>query len=145
MTCPVCSQPYDDDKRKIADFVGRNKMCYVCYNEQPKIIAIDFDATLTDYDGWKGKDHKGNILDGAREFLEELYESGFEFYIVTSRSIEGIQEWLVENKIDHLIKGITNMKIAAHCYLDDRAIPFNNNYVEALEKIKNFSPWYKNK
>jgi hypothetical protein len=145
MTCPICSHPYDNEERKATNFVGRDNMCYVCYNKQPKIIALDFDATIADYDGWQGPDHKGELLEGAREFMEVLVESGYELHIVTSRPIGGIQEWVEDNRIDHLIKGITNLKMAAFCYLDDRALPFNNNFDEALEAIKNFTPWYKNK
>lgn len=145
MACPVCSQPYDNEERIKIVLIGREDMCYVCYNITPKVIALDFDATLADYDGWKGSDHKGRLLDGAKEFLEELVSLGFELVIVTARPIEGIQEWLEENKIDHLIKAVSNMKIGAFCYIDDRAITFHNNYEETLEKIKNFTPWYKNK
>lgn len=143
--CPICFIPYDNGEHKIADFVGREKMCYICYNEQPKIVALDFDATIADYDGWKGPDHKGMLLDGAKEFLEELVDMGFELVIMTSRPLGGIPEWLEENEIDHLIKDITNHKIAAYCYLDDRAISFRNDFEEAIKKIKTFVPWYKTK
>lgn len=141
--CPVCFNYYDNDERVKANFIGRTKMCYKCYNEQPKVIAVDFDATLTNYSGWKGEKHKGELLDGAKEFLENLKELGFDIYIVTSRPTKGILEWLKENKIDHLIHTITNMKVAAYCYIDDRAISFNNNFDETLEKVKSFVPWYK--
>jgi phosphoglycolate phosphatase-like HAD superfamily hydrolase len=143
--CPICFKEYDNEKRVKANFVGRTKCCYKCYNEQQKIIALDFDATIADYDGWKGEGHKGKLLEGAREFMEELVDMGFELYIVTSRPLRGIQKWIEANNITHLIKGTTNLKIAAYCYLDDRAIQFNNNFTEALENIKNFVPWYKNK
>lgn len=145
MICPVCHLPYDDGDHKIADFVGREKMCYKCYNKVPKVIALDFDATLADYDGWKGPHHKGELLEGAKEFLQELIDMGFHLHIMTSRPLAGIQQWLLDNEIDHLIKGVTNQKIAAFCYLDDRAISFNNDFEEALDKIKNFVPWYKEK
>ena len=145
MICPVCSQPYDEIDRIKIVLTGREDMCYVCYNSTPKVIALDFDATLADYNGWKGSDHKGDLLDGAKEFLEELVNLGFELVIVTARPVEGIQEWLEENGIDHLIRTVSNMKIGAFCYIDDRAITFHNNYKETLEKIKNFEPWYKTK
>jgi len=143
--CTVCFQPYDNDERIKANFVGRQTMCYKCYNEQPKVIALDFDAVIADYNGWKGADHKGNLLTGAREFIEELFNLGFDLYIVTSRPTKGIGKWLKLNNIDHFIKGVTNLKMAAFCYIDDRAINFNNNFEETLEKIKTFTPWYKRK
>ena len=145
MICPICSQPYDNEERIKIVLTGRDDMCYLCYNNTPKVIALDFDATLADYDGWKGSDHKGHLLDGAKEFLEELVDLGFELVIVTARPVGGIQEWLENNKIDHLIKTVSNMKIGAFCYIDDRAITFHNNYKDTLEKIKNFVPWYKTK
>src|SRR5574343_1625143 len=111
--CPICYKPYDNGERIKAKFVGRTKMCYSCYNLEKKLIALDFDAVVADYDGWKGADHKGKLLDGAREFMEELVNLGFELYIVTSRPLKGIPEWLKENSIDHLIKNITNLKMAA--------------------------------
>ena len=143
MICPKCGLPYNRTERIKAEFVERDAMCYPCFNLEPKVIAIDFDATLTDYSGWKGIDHKGMLLDGAKEFLEALTEMGFILHIVTARPVDGIQEWLIENEIDHLIKSITNLKIAAFCYIDDRAIQFNKNYDTTLEQIKSFVPWYK--
>lgn len=143
MVCPKCSKPYDDKERILINFVGRESMCYVCYNKLPKLIALDFDATIAEYDGWRGPDHKGKLLDGAKEFIEELNELGFELHLVTSRPVEGIQEWLEKNKIGHLIKSVTNLKIAAHLYIDDRAIQFDNNYEEVIEKVKSFSPLWK--
>lgn len=144
MICPVCLLPYDQERIK-TNFVGRKTMCYVCFKEAPKIIALDFDGTIADYDGWKGVHHKGLLLEGGRKFLEELRALGFVLVIVTARPTDGIQEWLEENKIDHLIESITNLKIAAYCYIDDRALSFNNNFNETLEQVKTFSPWYLNK
>jgi hypothetical protein len=141
--CPVCSLEYNDGDRIKADFVGRTKMCYKCYNEQVKIIAVDFDATLTKYYGWKGSEHKGEPLEGARDFLKNLKDLGFRIFVVTSRPLRGIEKWLEKNNMMEFVDKITNMKVAAHCYLDDRSLNFSGDYEKALNDIKNFVPYYK--
>ncbi len=41
-------------------------------SEHTKSVAIDLDGVLATYDGWKGADHIGKPIDGARAFLKEL-------------------------------------------------------------------------
>jgi len=118
-------------------------MCYKCYNQQQRVIAIDFDATLTKYSGWKGEDYKGEPLEGAKDFLRELNDLGFRIFIVTSRPLKGIDNWLKQHDMSKYVDKITNLKVAAYCYVDDRAINFSGDYNKTIEIIKNFIPYYK--
>lgn len=40
-------------------------------------------------------------------------------------------------------KDVTNIKIPAFLYIDDRAVCFNGNYKNTLEKVKNFNVYWK--
>ena len=49
-----------------------------------------------------------------------------------------------QNKIDHLIKDVTNVKNPfASVIIDDRALNFDGNYSSLLEKVKEFKPYWK--
>ncbi len=108
-----------------------------------KKILIDLDGVLNDY-GKEPFDEKyiPQIKNGAKEFLEEL-SSVAELYLFTSRNLLLSSKWLIDNKIDIYFKDITNTKIPAHLYIDDRCICFNGDFKNALENIKQFKVYWK--
>lgn len=108
-----------------------------------KTILIDLDGVLNQYDGSYDKDVIPPIKYGAREFLEVLNEV-FKIVIFTTRPIKLTSEWLDKNNINQYVYDITNVKIPAFLIVDDRAICYNGNYDETLNKIINFVVHWKN-
>ncbi|MFE0036807.1 hypothetical protein [Streptomyces sp. NPDC059015] len=109
-------------------------------------IAVDFDGVIHAYSkGW----HDGTIYDeplpGALEGLRELLASDSVF-IFTTRDVSQVATWLLErgfsvrlghdgpfwNERDRLL--ITNRKLAATAYLDDRAVRFTD-WPQALRDL----------
>ena len=53
-------------------------------------------------------------------------------------------KWVTENKLDDYISDITNIKEPCWVYIDDRCISFDGCFVDIIDKIDNFKPYYKN-
>lgn len=99
-------------------------------------ISVDFDGVVHAYSkGW----HDGTIYDdalpGALEGLRTLMEQDSVF-ILTTRDISQVASWFLERGFsvrvgydgpfwnDRNVLLITNRKLAATAYLDDRAVRF---------------------
>lgn len=107
-----------------------------------KRILVDLDGVLNQY----GKDEYDEnyipkIKEGAEEFLNELCKDS-ELYLFTSRNLLLTSKWLIDNRIDKFFKDVTNTKLPSFLHIDDRAICFNGNYNETLNKIKNFQTYW---
>jgi len=120
-----------------------------------KSVAVDLDGTLAQYDGWKGIDHIGDPLPGAKEFLTALKDKGYSIEIYTTRCnshvnnqtahhlAQRIYEWLRKHGLDDWPKvGVyaRQGKPLADAYVDDKAVPCcpqenENAYEEALARI----------
>lgn len=105
----------------------------------PKTICVDFDGVLNTYTGWKGEDYLYDPRPGAKEFIEELLDNGYEVIIHSTRSPEKIGQWLKDNKF----RGCDWMRVSkekppAIAYVDDRAICFTGNFRIAIEQVKDF-------
>lgn len=103
-------------------------------------IAVDFDGVIHAYSkGW----HDGTIYDpplpGALDGLRVLMEQHAVF-IFTTRESGQVTEWLIGHGFDAITDNpgvrvfwdqrgrllVTNQKLAATAYLDDRAVRFEN-------------------
>lgn len=102
-----------------------------------KNICVDFDGVLNNYSGWKGEDDLGEPLQNVEDFLKELSEN-FCIYIFTTRSKDKVLDWLVNYDLVQYVFEITNVKIPAVVYIDDRALYFDGNYETILNKVNNF-------
>lgn len=109
-------------------------------NMNKKTVAIDLDGVLDNYT--KYTDEIPSVRKGAREFIVKLSKD-YDLILFTTRSSKLATEWLINNEIDKYFKDVTNVKIPAHIYIDDRAINFNGDYDKTLEKIKNFNVYWK--
>ena len=103
-----------------------------------KWLAVDLDGTLAVYNGWSGEDHIGNLVLPIAEKIKQRVNDGWKVAIFTARVSGQASEaahaeriiwgWLEDNKIAHLISGITANK---HKYFrefwDDRAIAVEIN------------------
>jgi len=107
-----------------------------------KKILIDLDGVLNQYEKFD-ENYIPPIKDGAREFIENLFNEEIELYLFTTRNLLLASKWLVENNLDKYFKDITNTKIPAYLYIDDRCIRFDGDYEQTLKEIKSFKVYWK--
>jgi predicted HAD superfamily phosphohydrolase YqeG len=108
-------------------------------------VCIDLNGVLDTYSGWKGPDHMDPPAEGAREFLEEFQRRGLKVIIHSSVEEAKVKAWLEKYDLAHLVDEIYP-KPTALFYIDDRAVQFNGDFDEVLEKTKRgaFKPhWQK--
>ena len=112
-------------------------------NNFKKRILIDLDGVLNEYGKEKYDENRiPKIKQGAKDFLEELCK-GADLYLFTSRNLLLASRWLFENKIDKYFKDVTNVKIPAFLHIDDRAVCFNGDYLQAVDDVKTFKPYWR--
>jgi hypothetical protein len=120
--------------------------------KEVKIAAVDFDATIAQYDGWKGKGVFGEPIDGVRNALNMLRMEGWIIAVNTTRSeVDQIKSYLRKYDIhfDYVNSSPRNgeqdlspSKIAADVYIDDRSLRFMGKWdLEFTRKILDFTPW----
>ena len=107
-----------------------------------KLILIDLDGVLNEYNGNFDEKHIPKIKNGAFDFIKNLSHY-YDIKLFTTRNKILASKWLIENKLDNYILDITNIKEVCYSYIDDRCINFDGNFASLLEKINNFRPWYK--
>ncbi|PTD94720.1 hypothetical protein C9439_01005 [archaeon SCG-AAA382B04] len=114
----------------------------------PKTVAVDLDNTIFELTEWKGQNHFGKPIEGVKQALNQLREDGFEIIIWTTRFNEGkeglknISDLLEKHDIpfDYINYNPyqppdMSQKLYADYYIDDRAIEFNGDWSEVVEKI----------
>ena len=102
-----------------------------------KTICVGFDGVLNEY-GYEERD-LGEPLTGSKEFIKELRKK-YKVVILTSRPKEQVIHWLNNNGFPSM--KVTNRKVPAVAYIDDRAIQFNGNYKKVISQLKNFKPYW---
>lgn len=115
-------------------------------------IAVDFDGVIHSYaSGWQGADVIPDPpVDGAIAWLNELAVVA-DVVILTTRAEtdEGrraVMEWLMFHGVDVELEhplAVTNVKVPATVYLDDRAIRFRGVFPPIGRLLYSSHPWYK--
>lgn len=118
-----------------------------------RTICVDFDGVLHSYtSGWKGADVIPDPpVPGAIEFLRYLQENGYRVVIHTTRAesdaaVTAIRAWLRicgMSEAESARIRITNMKVPAEVYVDDRAYRFNGVFPSRDELEQAARPWNK--
>lgn len=161
--CPHCRS--NNTSRFQWDFDYEDFMYWTCWDcdrfwlidkeKKMKTIAVDFDGVIASYEGYKGYGVFGAPVDliGIITTLKYLRESNWKIIIYTARSeIKFISEYLDKYNIPYDFINHNPKNAELHCspckpvadvYLDDRAITFNGNWVDIINKIENFKPWWK--
>lgn len=103
-----------------------------------KTICVDFDGVLNEYNGYE-EGNLGEPLSASKEFIRQLRKK-YKVVILTSRPKEQVIDWLNNNGFPSM--EVTNRKIPAVAYIDDRAIQFNGNYKKVISQLKNFKPYW---
>lgn len=124
-----------------------------------KIIAFDFDATITSGWGWVGgKPTFPPPLDGVKDALQYLVNRGAHIVIYTARTdLEAVREYLDLNLIPYhdlnyhpyIPNNLKNWKekgskLVADVYVDDKGFTFRGKWsIELAKEILDFSSWAK--
>jgi len=123
--------------------------------DRQKVIAVDVDGTLCEYDGWKGPAHIGKPFLKVVAVLTKLKERNWSIVIWTTRKADSVlRKHLREHNIpfDYINKNPKgpqqgSPKLFADVYWDDRGFRFNGEkdiddtekFVEQLEQLV---PWF---
>ena len=111
-------------------------------NMRKKNICVDFDGVLNTYTGWAGEDELFEMREGCANFLEKLSQNYY-ISIFTTRKPKAVWKWLKKYKLDKYVNDVTNTKIPAEFYIDDRAITFDGDFRKTFANIENFIPHWK--
>lgn len=112
------------------------------FTDNRKTIVLDFNGVLDTYEGWKGETYMYPPREGVADFLKALRAMGFQLVIMSAANIVMIANWLKKYELNTLIDGITDHKIPAIMYVDDRGITFKGDFQQTLEDIKNFKVYW---
>jgi hypothetical protein len=104
-----------------------------------KTIAVDFDGVLNDYKGYE-PDKIPPPAKGAHKFLGDLRKRGYGVVIHTARDAKDVTGWLRRYGMHKAVDKVTNTKVPAHAYIDDRAILHKGKYSDTLSTLDKFKP-----
>lgn len=112
------------------------------------IIAIDFDGTIAQYDGWKGEDKFGEPIVGAVAALQHLHHQGHTIIIHTCRlPTKAMINYLIDHDIPFNKINVSPVderpkdrphKLPADVYIDDKALCFKGDWPQMLKLLKKF-------
>jgi len=96
--------------------------------DKRRTIAIDFDGVIHKYgQGFKGlMNAYDDPMEGVETALQNLKAAGKRLVILSSRPASVIEQWLKDRDLDHYFDEVSNFKIPANIYVDDRGYKFNN-------------------
>lgn len=115
-----------------------------------KTIAVDFDGVIHTYeDGWRDGTIYGSVVEGCREALQRLMNTGCDIVIYSTRTdpkdvggvlqsgqLAEMHRWLTENKVPFTRIHFGAGKPLSWAFIDDRAIRFNS-WVQTLDDLRN--------
>jgi hypothetical protein len=113
------------------------------HERQKNIVSIDFDGVLSQYDGWKGKNIIGKPIDGAKEFILNLINSGYNPVVCTTRKPKLIKNWLKEFDFPNI--EVSNVKYPSLVYIDDRCVKFDGNFSKLVDNLKEYDVYWRKK
>jgi len=91
--------------------------------DRQKTVCVDFDGVLSESVGPYTKDHFGPPIPEGFKLLRALLDRGYHVVILTARKeTDMVALWLSNHGFSNMF--VTNQKIPAVAYIDDRAISF---------------------
>ena len=135
--------------------------------ESPKkdvILALDFDGVIHKYSkGWQDGSIYDEPIPGAIAFIMEMmWKHQWSVFIMSTRDSYQIKEWfekvifkpneevpfkvtVIDSSVQRWTEkcnlGITNRKLQATMYVDDRAITFDGKFEDLYLKLNSFKTW----
>ncbi len=104
-----------------------------------RTLCIDFDGVLCDSKGPYGWGHFGPPEPEGLKLLRMAIADGFYVTILTARKeTDLVAQWLEKQGFPNMV--VTNHKVPALAYVDDRAVPWGTGKTKAeavLKLIKN--------
>lgn len=108
-----------------------------------RTIAVDFDGVIHHYkktDGIAWRNATGDLIKDADVIIKKLKEMGYIVVVFTSRKdLDPVKEFLKRHFMDFL--RITNEKVKAAVYLDDRGLKFNGDWQKVFGEILTFKTY----
>ena len=105
-------------------------------------LAIDFDGVIHSYkQGWTGETPEDEPMPGVEDALQKLESDGWKLVIMSTRDENEIWDWLEKYDLTHYFSNVTNTKIPAKLYIDDRGYHFEN-WDDTIEFIENYKDRY---
>ena len=109
-------------------------------NDDPRpIVCVDLNGVLDAYTGWRGAGHWDPPREGAAEFLAALNERGYRVVVFTTRYAPDAEAWLAAHGLAHYVAEVTDKKLPAHVFVDDRAVCFEGDFAATLERVVRFA------
>lgn len=128
----------------------KNRLSYleVVDKEQKENVCVDFDGVIhNDHLGFYDGTIYGDIIQGSKKALQQLSEK-YNVILFTAKAksdrpiikgktgIQLIWQWLEKYNIKQYVSQITAQKPRALCYIDDKAIRYqNNNWNSILNQL----------
>ena len=98
-------------------------------------VLIDFDGVLSESSGPYERNHFGPPSKEGLKLLRLCLQHKYSVVIFTARKeTDSVAKWLDEHGFPNML--VTNHKIPASAYVDDRAIPWNSSKSTARKTIK---------
>lgn len=108
------------------------------------VICVDFNGVLDQYTGWTGEVRYTPPAIGVKQFLCELRKYFNTVVIFTATMpLEDVETWLILHNLDGYVDYVTNHKVPAEVYVDDRAVCHRGNFNETLQQAISFDPHWK--
>jgi len=114
--------------------------------DKRQTIALDFDGVIHRYSqGFQGTT---NAYDppkqGTEDAMIEFINQGYQLKVMTSRPAWVVRKWLKEYGLDKYIDEVTNHKIPATVYIDDRGFCFKS-WKQCMNEINDHPKMWRNK
>lgn len=105
------------------------------------VVCVDLDGVLNEYRGWHGYVEDYPVAEGAHAFMLVLYAQFKTVIVFTATTPLSVAvEWLQKNSLDTFVDYITNWKVPASGYIDDRAVCHRGDFFNTLAEVQNFKP-----
>ena len=107
-----------------------------------RIVCVDLDGVLNTYTEWVSPEYFHPPREGAREFLRALRDAEYKVVVLTVRWHEWVRAWLIEHNMSDFVDEVTDRKPPAVAYIDDRALCFQGDFGDTLERLRTFKPFW---
>jgi hypothetical protein len=96
---------------------------------------IDFDGTVNESKGPYAYGHFGPPIPEGLKLIKMCQQAGYTVVIFTARrETDLVANWLRDHGFPHMY--VTNRKVPASSYIDDRSIPWNSEESKAEDVFK---------